>query len=346
MIAADRPKTVRANVHLPPRPASNGHTPLASVVIPTYNRAQFIGRAVGSALGQTLQDIEVIVVDDGSRDATASVVREIDDGRVRYMKLDRRTGGGRARNVGIAAARAEWVAFLDSDDEWLPAKLEAQFDRASMHGRAEDAIVPCGAYRQDANGPRRVHLRRDLPEGEVLDSLLLSDHPADDHGFWLTTSALLVKRRSLLAVDGFDETLPSFQEFDLLLRLARASHRVLPVDEALMIKHDHLMGRIGTDPIAKLRGFLRVTRSWRRFVVGRLGAAAYDRWVSSRTERIRAMHERRLDELASAAARGEALRYVMAMSPHAAWGRRHLLRALAVAVAPGRSASRAGALSE
>lgn len=343
MIAADRPLTERADVRAPRAPSRNGHAPLVSVVIPTHNRAPLIARAIGSALGQTVQDIEIIVVDDGSLDETPDVVREIDDGRVRYVQLARRGGGARARNVGIGAARAGWVAFLDSDDEWLPEKLEVQLAQAASH---DDAIVACGAYRQDANGPRPVQLRQDLPEGEVLDSLLLPSGMPGDHCVWLTTSALMARRRVLLSVGGFDETLPSFQEIDLLLRCARDSYRVAPLAERLMIKHDHMMGRIGTDAVAKLRGFLRVTRGWRNFVVGRLGPAPYERWVSTRGERIRAMHAQRVDELAGEPDRGPALRYALAMAPHAAWGHRYVLQALAVALSPRRADSRAGALGE
>ena len=101
-------------------------SPQVSVVIPTYNRAHILGRAIDSVLQQTHRDLELIIVDDGSSDGTAALVRGIEDPRVRYVHQQNR-GVSAARNRGIAEARAEWLAFLDSDDEWLPQKLERQF---------------------------------------------------------------------------------------------------------------------------------------------------------------------------------------------------------------------------
>ncbi len=95
-----------------------------SVVIPTYNRAQYIVRAVDSALSQVRPGDEIIVVDDGSTDETEAVLESVQD-RIRYIKTTN-AGAGAARNVGIAAAQAQLVAFLDSDDEWMEHKLEIQ----------------------------------------------------------------------------------------------------------------------------------------------------------------------------------------------------------------------------
>ena len=101
--------------------------PRVSVVIPAYRRDDVLGRAIDSALAQTV-DVEVLVVDDGSEDDTAAVVAAYGD-RVRYLVHDRNRGVSAARNTGVAAANGEYVAFLDSDDEWLPRKLAAQLDR-------------------------------------------------------------------------------------------------------------------------------------------------------------------------------------------------------------------------
>jgi len=99
---------------------------LVSVIIPTYNRAQFCKEAVESALSQTYHDIEVIVVDDGSTDNTREVVSNLDS-RVRYLS-QKNSGVSAARNVGMQAARGEFIAFLDSDDTWLPWKLQLQLN--------------------------------------------------------------------------------------------------------------------------------------------------------------------------------------------------------------------------
>ncbi|MFZ8802021.1 MAG: glycosyltransferase family 2 protein [Candidatus Calescibacterium sp.] len=102
--------------------------PLVSCIIPTYNRAHIVGRAIRSVLNQTYKNIEVIVVDDGSQDNTQEVVLSIKDERIRYIRLHRNFGAAFARNIGIANARGEFVAFLDSDDYFLPEKIEKQVE--------------------------------------------------------------------------------------------------------------------------------------------------------------------------------------------------------------------------
>jgi glycosyltransferase involved in cell wall biosynthesis len=106
--------------------------PSVSVVIPTYNRARTIERAIDSVLAQTFQDFEVIVVDDGSQDETKGVLSRFGD-RIRLIIQENR-GVSAARNTGIQAAHGKWIAFLDSDDEWHPAKLEKQMECLQKHG--------------------------------------------------------------------------------------------------------------------------------------------------------------------------------------------------------------------
>ena len=126
-----------------------------SVIIPTYNRAHLIGRAIDSALAQTRANDEIIVVDDGSTDATGSVVAAYAD-RVRYVRT-RNCGAGAARNRGIREASRDLVAFLDSDDEWMPGKLELA--RSWLAARPDVLFVFSEfAVTDDAGRPRRRHL--------------------------------------------------------------------------------------------------------------------------------------------------------------------------------------------
>ena len=120
--------------------------PPVSVVLPAYNRAGAIRGAVESVLRQSFTNFELIVVDDCSTDATAAEVAEIADPRVRLIRHAENRGASAARNTGIREARGPWVAFQDSDDEWLPLKLEKQMARLMAPG-AEYVAAYCGMLR-------------------------------------------------------------------------------------------------------------------------------------------------------------------------------------------------------
>ena len=148
----------------------NVGTPLVSVVIPTFDRPLLLLRAVQSALAQTLFDIEVIVVFDGSPAAARSALNSVADSRLRLLSLEQNQGAPAARTLGVQAARADWIASLDDDDEWFPRKLELQL----QHGRRSTVplpIVPCQfTARTDAGDllwPRRWP-RPDEPVSEYL----------------------------------------------------------------------------------------------------------------------------------------------------------------------------------
>ena len=121
-----------------PPPAS----PPVSVVIPAYNREATIVAAIDSVLGQSFGDFELLVVDDGSRDGTLAAARSVADPRVRVIAAEQNGGAAAARNLGATQARGDWIAFQDSDDEWLPRKLEKQMAR--LHA-ADPAIGPAPA---------------------------------------------------------------------------------------------------------------------------------------------------------------------------------------------------------
>ncbi len=106
-------------------PGQEGELPLVSICIPTYNRAALVQEAVASVLAQTWREFELIVVDDGSTDDTTEALAAYAS-RIRLIRRESRGGVSAARNTGIAAARGEWLAFLDSDDLWRPEKLARQ----------------------------------------------------------------------------------------------------------------------------------------------------------------------------------------------------------------------------
>ena len=106
---------------------------LVSVIVPTFNRAGYILEAIDSILGQTYTDLELIIIDDGSTDATPDVVKKINDSRVKYHRFDNSSSPGIARNRGIDMAKGEYLAFLDSDDTWVKEKLEKQVKFLNTH---------------------------------------------------------------------------------------------------------------------------------------------------------------------------------------------------------------------
>lgn len=119
---------------------------MISVIIPTHNRAGTILRSVISVLNQTEKDLELIVVDDCSTDNTIEILKQVDDKRLSVIKLEKNSGACHARNVGIENAKGDFIAFQDSDDEWLPAKLEKQLDACLQYNTD---VVFCGLERFD-----------------------------------------------------------------------------------------------------------------------------------------------------------------------------------------------------
>lgn len=195
-----------------------------TVVIPTYNRWDVLERAVRSVLGQTRPADEVIVIDDGSTDATPALF-EMEFPRVTYIRQSR-SGVSAARNRGIDAGSGQWIGFLDSDDEWHPRKLERQVEeltRAPGHRFCHtDEIWFRNGRRVN---PRHRHAKSG---GHIFRECL----PL----CCISPSSALIHRSLFDEVGRFDESLPVCEDYDLWLRIC-ARHPVLFVEEALTVKH-------------------------------------------------------------------------------------------------------------
>jgi len=187
-------------------------SPQVSVVIPAYNAEAVIARAIDSVLAQDYAPLEVIVVNDGSTDRTADIVRRYADRGVRLIELAENCGAGGCRNEGIAAAAGPFVAFLDADDEWLPGKLTAQV--AAFQAVPDCSLAVCDGEWRD-------------PDGRVVDSVLI-DAPETGHDdAWRTmltksfihTSCVLTTKALLERLGGFDTTLVIAEDWDLWIRL-------------------------------------------------------------------------------------------------------------------------------
>ena len=204
-----------------------------SVIIPSYNREAVLGRAIESVLRQTLAPEEVIVVDDGSSDGTAGLVRR-DFPQCRYLVQQNR-GVSAARNLGIATATGTWLAFLDSDDEWLPGKLEAQYQAL-----------------QQSSGCRLCHTEEIwIRNGKRVNAM----RKHGKSGGWIyqrclplcviSPSSVVIHRDVFRSYGGFDESLPACEDYDLWLRIC-AREPVAFVEQAQIIKyggHDDQLSR-------------------------------------------------------------------------------------------------------
>jgi len=203
--------------------------PTVSVIIPTYNRAHLVGRAIRSVLNQTYQDFEIIVVDDGSTDNTEEVVKGFNDDRIRYIWHDENRGGAAARNTGIKAAQGEYIAFLDSDDEWLPEKLEKQV-KAFEDALPDVGVVYTDFRRLDKRGDKELRFAKVMREvsGDIHRDLL--------EGNFIGTPTALVRRECFDKVGMFDERLPRLQDWELWIRISKYYHFKC-LDEPLVISY-------------------------------------------------------------------------------------------------------------
>jgi glycosyltransferase involved in cell wall biosynthesis len=223
-------------------PGSAEQAPLVSVVVPTYNRAARVARAICSVQRQTHTRLEIIVVDDASHDDTPQVVANLHDPRLRYIRHNKNAGGSAARNTGIRAASGEFIAFLDDDDEWEPEKTEEQLKVLQYYD-----VVVCTS---DGIGP-------DLHKYEHRKALELADLRTGPFG----GTGVLMARTAVLKETLFDEALPRGQDWDVFIRIAM-KHRIGYLNKPLLRydngDHDRITNRIREISIDELERQLQV----------------------------------------------------------------------------------------
>jgi len=221
-------------------------TPAVSVVIPTRNRPELVTRAAHSALAQSVEEIEVIVVVDGPDAATRSALDAVADARLRVVELPTSGGAPAARNAGVRQARAPWVALLDDDDEWLPHKLAAQLEVA----REVSAPLPIVASRLVNRTPRAEFvIPRRLPDPGEPPSEYFTVRRGLFHGDGFIQTSTIMAPTELFRRVPFDPTVPRMQELDWSLRaLSHDDVALTFADEPLVIWHqDENRPRISLD---------------------------------------------------------------------------------------------------
>jgi len=203
-----------------------------SVVIPTYNRAEKLVRALKSVLTQSVLPLEIIIVDDASTDGTAQMDFAAMSARIRYLRSEANLGGAVSRNKGIECAVGNWIAFLDSDDVWLPDKLLRQ--REVVRRRAAVDFFLCGnVISRKVDGSESLYNHRPPRHGEDLSEYFLIE------GNSFQTSALVVPAQAFRTVR-FNETLKRHQDWDLVLNLMRAGFNYEYCDQPLAVYSDDL----------------------------------------------------------------------------------------------------------
>lgn len=187
--------------------------PLVSVIIPTYNRAEYVAQAVESVLNQTYSEIETIVVDDGSTDSTPEVLRKYQD-KINYIYQER-SERSKARNEGFRHSKGDCIAFLDSDDVWLPTKIEKQV--RVFNEQPDVGLVYTGIQFIDTNGaPCSGRLCWDEPVREALYEDLMTHNVITG-----SLSSIIVLRECLDRVGLFDESMIACEDLDLYRRIAK-----------------------------------------------------------------------------------------------------------------------------
>jgi glycosyltransferase involved in cell wall biosynthesis len=204
--------------------------PRVSIVIPAFNAAATLARALDSVRAQSFTAWEAIVVDDAGReDGTAARVASYADSRLRLIRRSERGGPSRARNDGIAAARGEFIAFLDADDEWLPEKLARQVEILAKDPGVSLVACDMRALYEDGHEGLSVFARQAPVEGKTAWKALLASS-------FIGTSSVLTRRALLREFDGFDPGLAVGEDQDVFIRLAMRG-AVVALPEQLAVYH-------------------------------------------------------------------------------------------------------------
>lgn len=279
--------------------------PRVSVLVPAFNGEKFVGEALASLAAQTFGDFEAIVVDDGSTDKTAAIVDDAAS-RDRRFRLIRQQNGGTqdARNAALAAARGSWVALLDQDDVWLPAKLEAQLALAAK----DPAVNLLFTNYRVWDGARTIETRYarpdKVPRGDVAARLAWS--------CLFQASTVMVPLSAVTAAGGFDRRLRNAGDWDLWLRIAERGMRAAGTFEPLVLyrvwggneSRDHV--RTASERVLMLEGALA------RKQPPHLRAACLGSLRNARAQLELASAARRLDDTAFVRA---SLRRALAAEP-------------------------------
>ncbi|MEH7383360.1 glycosyltransferase [Bacillus sp. JJ1533] len=201
--------------------------PLISIVIPTFNRGNIIKETIFSVIEQTYKNIEIIIIDDASTDDTEKVINDIYDRRIKYVKLNKNTSGTKPRNLGISISKGEYIAFLDSDDLWLPNKLERQI-RFIEDSKLSNKPVMFFTGLIIRNGKTEVYkINNNYSNEDIMDYILVGNNTVQTSTYLVSSS---IAKETL-----FNKNLKKHQDWDFCLRLQKNNVTFTYLPECLTI---------------------------------------------------------------------------------------------------------------
>lgn len=247
------------------------NNPLVSVIIPTYNRAHLIMRAIKSVQAQTFTNWEIVIVDDGSTDDTKRLVESIrqNDPRIFYVKHDKNKGESAARNTGVEYSKGEYIAFIDSDDVWLPLKLEKQIAVFNKGPKDLGIVYTSACFINEATGEKRIKIARD--HGHIFEKQV-AYNPVG------SPSKVMVRSECIIKCGGFDPEFPVNADWDMWTRISKI-YAVDTVSEPLVNYFEGYGDSLSLNAKKLVEGY---ERFWQK----------YD--INSRQKWIRAIHFLRL----------------------------------------------------
>jgi glycosyltransferase involved in cell wall biosynthesis len=249
-----------------------------TVIIPAYNREVLIERAIKSIQNQTIPVNEIIIVDDASEDNTEALIRKLaeSDKRIKYIKLAKNSGAQAARNTGIKNSVSEWVAFLDSDDFWLPGRVANALAAAEKY-KAD--VVYSNYIKKDTNGTETV-VNPPARYNDVFTELL--------KGSFVTFPGLFVRRSCFVETGYLDESVRSWQEWDTALRLSR-KYRFAYDENPGFVWVWHGGETISKDNTRELVGYLSIILKYREEILQRCGADRLNYHLNNVLNKINAL---------------------------------------------------------
>ncbi len=243
--------------------------PLISVVIPTYNRADLISRAINSVRLQTYQNWEIVVVDDCSSEDIAGAIQNIDDDRITFIRHTSNQGGSAARNTGMKQAKGEYIAFLDSDDVWLPQKLELQLQAIAKAGENYDKIV---SYTKFQKSDRVFYQPSVLPRRGKKADETMADYLWLGGGETLTSTLLI--SRTLAVANLFQNNVGKHEDWDFILNLDYQNAKFIFVPQVLTIWHNEAR----SDRVSRRRNY-QLSLDWIALHQDKISPKAYQGFV-------------------------------------------------------------------